>query len=185
VIAVEPVKAISQLTQVILDEPNPDLLLSHIALNTLDAISCREIELGLISSEGFIDIIARYGSEEVRSNSKERVPLWTSLPITDAARTGEIIYFDYYEKLVSQYPLLKKSRGNSSRYVIAAPIKYRHTVIGAVYLNSSKPPRNVFRESEETETLLGLLGIFLKSYLNKSIEIKKDYVAAGSSLTPR
>lgn len=184
-IAVEPVKAIAQLTHVILDEPSPDLLLSHIALSTIGALECREIELGLVNTEGFLDIIGSYGRKSNKNSSQGRLPLWTSLPIVDAARTGEIIYFESREQLINSYPILSASKDASSGFLIATPIKYRNIVIGAASFVTNKPPRRVFKESQETDTLLGLLGIYLKNLIDKRSVVTRDFVEAGSSLTAR
>ena len=184
-IAVEPVRAISLLTHVISDDPTPDLLLSHIALNTLDSLGCREIELGLISTQGFINIIGRFGVKAKTAKPKIEIPLWETLPITDCIRTGEILYLDSSKNLISKYPTLTKSTTDSSQYFIAAPIKYRHAVIGAIYLTCCREPRSIFRESKETETLLGLLGIFLSNFMKNQSKVPKSYIDAGGKLTPR
>jgi len=52
------IEAIASLARVVQDDPGPDQLASHIALNVLGSLDCRAVALGVISTEAFLDFIA-------------------------------------------------------------------------------------------------------------------------------
>ena len=184
-ITVNPLKVISEFTKTVLDEPSPDILLSHIALKTLSHLDCRGVILGVIKREGFLDLIGSYGYEDKAVSPFMRIPLWTPMPITDAVRNGEISIFKSPKEMVLAYPHLAEYGQVDQGVTISAPIKYRNAVVGAIGFTSMQPPRAEFMTSEVTETVLALCGLYVKNILNSKSENDRDHVAAAQSLTPR
>ena len=184
-IPVDTIKIISEFTKTVLDEPSPDILLSHIALKTLSSLDCRGVILGVIAREGFLDLIGTYGYDEEATSQFKRIPLWTSSPITDAARTGEINVFKSARELVTTYPHLSQFDSDEQMVTVSAPIKYRNCVVGAIGFTSKIAPRDSFHLSDATQTVLALCGLYVKSYLNNKKETEPDFEAAAQTLSPR
>ena len=184
-IPVDTIKLVSEFTKVILDEPSPEILLSHVALKTLNHLDCRGVILGVIHREGFLDLVGTYGYEEKDTSKFKRIPLWTPMPITDAARNGEINVFHSPKDLVDKYPHLGEYGDVEQGVTVSAPLKYRNSVVGAIGFTSMKSPRAEFDRSPETETLLALCGLYVKNMITSKQEVERDYSTTAQSLTPR
>ena len=181
----DTIKLVSEFTKVILDEPSPEILLSHIAMKTLSSLDCRGAILGVIHREGFLDLVGTYGYEDKDTDKFKKIPLWTPMPITDAARTGEISIFRTPKELVEKYPLLSEYGDAEQGVTVSAPIKYRNSVVGAIGFTSMRAPRDGFDRTSETETILALCGLYVRNLINAKEEVVRDYSTTAQALTPR
>ena len=179
------VDLIAELAQVVLDDPEPEMLLSHIAHKTLSHMECRGVILGAVKHDGFLDLLGAYGytSDDVKQFS--RMPLWAPLPITDAARTGEPVVLQTPKELVAAYPALSKFENETKWVTIALPISFRGVVIGALGINSLMPPNRGFKENPGLDIMVTLCGLYIRNHLAKKTESDRDYVDATRSLSTR
>lgn len=168
-------KVFSELAKAVLDEPSPDLFVSHIAMRILQPLECRGAILGVIQNEGFLDLIGTHGYEKTATDPFMRIPIWNPTPITDAVRSGEINIFTSPKDLVEKYPHLAQATQSQEGVTVSMPIKYRNIVIGAAGFTSIQSPESNFKINQLTDSILALCGIYLRNYLQKqevkSIEI--------------
>lgn len=176
---------LSDFIQTILEEPKPDQLLSHLVNKTLSHLDARGAILGVIEREGFLDLQGTYGYSENLVEPFMRIPLWTPMPITDAARTGEIVVYRSPDELIKVYPHLQEFRGDDVGVTVSAPIKFRNAVIGAIGFTSMKSPREGFEKSETTRSVLALCGIYLKNLIASRQAPVRDNSNGLRSLSPR
>jgi DNA-binding CsgD family transcriptional regulator len=184
-ISIDTTKLIADLAKTVLDDPNPDQFLSHIVNKTLSSIDARGAILGVVEREGFLDLQGTYGYEKNMVEPYMRIPLWTPMPITDAARTGEITIYKSPEEMVKIYPHLSDFRESELGVTVSAPIKYRNAVIGAVGFTSLKVPQKGFENSETTQGVLALCGLYIRNLLANRATTTKDYSAGMKTLSPR
>ena len=176
---------LADLAQTVLDDPKPDQFLSHIVNKTLASIDARGAILGVIEREGFLDLQGSYGFANDLVDPYMRIPLWTPMPITDAARTGDISIFKTPTEMIKVYPHLSQFGETDAGVTISAPIKHRNTVLGAIGVTSLKTPQGDFMNSETTLGVLALCGLYIRNLIaNKSVS-DKDYSASMKSLSPR
>lgn len=160
-------RQIRDLAKVVLEEPSPEELLSFITLNTFSKIECRGAILSIIQNEGFLDLIGTYGYPDEITRNFLHMPLWTPMPITDAARMGETVVIPTTNEVVSRYPHLANTATDENQCVVSIAIKFRGVVIGALGITSVKPPSEKFLTHPGTETFIALCSIYLKNYSNK------------------
>lgn len=184
-ISIDTTKLVADLAKTVLDDPNPDQFLSHIVNKTLASIDARGAILGVVEREGFLDLQGTYGYEKNMVEPYMRIPLWTPMPITDAARTGEITVFKSPQEMIKSYPHLSEFRESELGVTVSAPIKYRNTVIGAIGFTSIKSPHEGFEDSETTEGVLALCGLYIRNLLANRATTTKDYSAGMKTLSPR
>lgn len=176
---------LADLAQTVLDDPKPDQFLSHIVNKTLASIDSRGAILGVIEREGFLDLQGSYGFANDLVDPYMRIPLWTPMPITDAARTGDISIFRTPQEMIKAYPHLSQFGETEAGVTISAPIRHRNTVLGAIGVTSLKTPQGDFINSETTLGVLALCGLYIRNLIaNKSVS-DKDYSASMKSLSPR
>ena len=96
------------------------------------------------------------------------MPLWSSLPITDATRTGEINIFQKPSEITKKYPNLVNLSSDDVGVTVSCPITFRSCVIGAIGFTSMLPPSNDFQNSAGTDSILALCGIYLRNWLMKT-----------------
>ncbi|MFM1796528.1 MAG: hypothetical protein RL733_309 [Actinomycetota bacterium] len=178
-------KLLADLAKTVLEEPKPEQFLAHLVNRTLASIDARGAILGIIEREGFLDLQGSYGYESRMVEPHMRIPLWTPMPITDAARTGEINLFVTPKELVAKYPHLKDFEPQDSGATLSAPIVFRNTVIGAIGITSLKTPVSDFANSEVTHGVLALCGLYIRNLIAGKAENDKDYSSNMKSLTPR
>jgi len=176
---------LADLAKTVLDDPKPDQFLSHIVNKTLSSIDARGAILGVIEREGFLDLQGSYGFASSMVEPYMRIPLWTPMPITDAARTGEISIFNTPQEIVRVYPHLSQFSESEAGITVSAPIKHRNTVIGAIGFTSFKAPQKDFAHSETTQGVLALCGLYIRNLLANKSDNTKDYSTSMKSLTPR
>ena len=176
---------LADLAKTVLDDPKPDQFLSHIVNKTLASIDARGAILGVIEREGFLDLQGSYGFASTMVEPYMRIPLWTPMPITDAARTGEISIFNTPKEMVKAYPHLSQFSESEAGITVSAPIKHRNTVIGAIGFTSFKAPQKDFALSETTHGVLALCGLYMRNLLASKAVSDKDYSTSLKSLTPR
>ena len=184
-ITVDTVKILSDLSKTVLEDPHPDQFLSHITNKTLASLDARGAILGVIEREGFLSLQGTYGFAKNMVDPYMQIPLWTPMPITDAARTGEISVFKTPKEMVAVYPHLAEFGNTEAGVTVSAPIKYRNTVLGAIGFTSMKAPRKEFPNSEVTQGVLALCGLYLRNLLASKVDDSRDYSASIKSLTPR
>ena len=184
-ISIDTTKLIADLAKTVLDDPNPDQFLSHIVNKTLASIDARGAILGVIEREGFLDLQGTYGYEKNMVEPYMRIPLWTPMPITDAARSGEISVFTSPQEMIKAYPHLSDFRESELGVTVSAPIKYRNAVIGAVGFTSLTAPHKDFETSETTQGVLALCGLYIRNLLTKRAATTRDYSAGIKTLSPR
>jgi len=184
-ITVDTVKILSDLSKTVLEDPHPDQFLSHITNKTLASLDARGAILGVIEREGFLSLQGAYGFAKNMVDPYMQIPLWTPMPITDAARTGEISVFNTPKEMVTAYPHLAEFGNVEAGVTVSAPIKYRNTVLGAIGFTSMKAPRKEFPNSEVTQGVLALCGLYLRNLLASKVDDSRDYSASMKSLTPR
>jgi DNA-binding CsgD family transcriptional regulator len=114
-----------------------------------------------------------------------RIPLWTPMPITDAARSGEISLFKTPQEMIKVYPHLSQFGETEAGVTISAPIKYRNTVLGAIGVTTLKPPQPTFMKSETTLGVLALCGLYIRNLLANRATTTKDYSAGMKTLSTR
>ena len=85
------IELLRDFVKVVGNDPDPNTLVSNIAIRTLAHLDCRGAILGIIRHEGFLDLIGTYGYSDELTDPYKKIPLWSPLPITDAARTGKPI----------------------------------------------------------------------------------------------
>ena len=178
-------KHIADLAKTVLEEPKPEQFLAHIVNRTLASIDARGAILGVIKREGFLDLQGTYGYEEELVKPFMRIPLWSPLPITDAARLGEISVFMSPKELVAKYPNLNDIETQDSGVTVSAPIIFRNTVIGAIGFTSLKAPKEGFEFSDATAGVLALCGLYIRNLMANKKDGNKDYASSMKSLTPR
>ena len=181
----DTVKILSDLSKTVLEDPHPDQFLSHITNKTLASLDARGAILGVIEREGFLDLQGTYGYAKNMVEPYMRIPLWTPMPITDAARTGEVSIFSTPKEMIAQYPHLASFSDVDAGVTVSAPIKYRNTVLGAIGFTSLKAPHKDFAISDCTQGLLALCGLYIRNLIASKSESDKDYSASMKSLTPR
>lgn len=184
-ITVDSTKLLADLCKTVLDDPNPDQFLSHLINKTLISLDARGGILGIIEREGFLDLQGTYGYEKNMVDPYMRIPLWTPMPITDAARSGEISVFTSPQEMIKVYPHLRDFQDSELGVTVSAPIKYRNTVIGAVGFTSIQAPRQGFENSEATQGVLALCGLYIRNLIASRTSTVKDYSAGMKTLTPR
>ena len=184
-INVDTTKLVADLAKTVLEDPDPNQFLAHIINKTLASLDARGGILGIIEREGFLDLQGTYGYAKNMVDPYMRIPLWTPMPITDAARSGEISVFNTPQETIKAYPHLSEFRESELGVTVSAPIKYRNTVIGASGFTSMKAPHKGFEESETTQGVLALCGLYIRNLLASRTTITKDYSAGMKTLSPR
>ena len=184
-ITINTTELLADLAKTVLDDPKPDQFLSHIVNKTLASIDARGAILGVIEREGFLDLQGTYGYSSDMVDPYMRIPLWTPMPITDAARTGEISIFNSPKEMIMTYPHLSQFRETEAGITVSAPIKHRNTVIGAIGFNAMKAPQKEFTHSETTQGVLALCGLYMRNLLANKAETNKDYSSSMKALSPR
>lgn len=182
-ITTDTTKYLASLAKTVLEEPKPEQFLAHIVNRTLAPIDCRAAVLGVIEREGFLDLQGQYGYEDKMVEPFMRIPLWTPMPITDAARTGEANVYHTPKELIAKFPHLQGSVKEG--VTVSAPVLFRNNVIGVLGFTSLKPPSEDFSNSPATEGVLALCGLYIRNLLNSKIENDKNYAANMQALTPR
>ena len=183
VIITDTTKLLADLAKTVLEEPKPEQFLAHIVNRTLAPIEARAAVLGIIEREGFLDLQGQYGYEDKIVEPFMRIPLWTPMPITDAARTGEANIYQNPKELVARFPNLEGSVKDG--VTVSAPVLFRYTVIGVLGFTSIKSPSEEFANSEATQGILALCGLYIRNLQAKKAENNKDYATNMKSLTIR
>jgi len=183
VIITDTTKLLADLAKTVLEEPKPEQFLAHIVNRTLAPIEGRAAVLGIIEREGFLDLQGQYGYEDKMVEPFMRIPLWTPMPITDAARTGEANIYKTPKELIAKFPHLEGSVKEG--VTVSAPVLFRNTVIGVLGFTSLKPPSDSFPKSEATQGALALCGLYIRNLMAHKSENHKDYAASVKSLTVR
>ena len=181
----DAVRLLSDLTKTVLEDPKPDQFLAHVTNVTLAGLDARGAILGVIEREGFLDLQGTYGYAKNMVEPYMRIPLWAPMPITDAARTGEVSIFHTPKEMIAKYPHLANFSDAEAGVTVSAPIKYRNTVLGAIGFTSLKVPDKGFATSDGTQGLLALCGLYIRNLLASKSESDKDYSASMKSLSPR
>ncbi|MBM3743944.1 MAG: response regulator transcription factor [Actinobacteria bacterium] len=176
---------LADLAKTVLDDPKPDQFLSHIVNKTLASIDARGAILGVIEREGFLDLQGTYGCANDLVDPYMRIPLWTPMPITDAARSGEISIFKSPKEMIAMYPHLSQINETEAGVTISAPIKHRNTVIGAIGFISMKSPSDEFPNTDTTQGVLALCGLYIRNLLANKVVTQKDYSTSMQTLSPR
>ena len=184
VIITDTTKLLADLAKTVLEEPKPEQFLAHIVNRTLAPIEGRGAVLGVIEREGFLDLQGSYGYASKMVEPFMRIPLWTPMPLTDAARTGEANIFLKPEEIVAKYPHLKDSITENA-VTVSIPILFRNTVIGVLGFTSLKAPSSEFPKSDATQGVLALCGLYIRNLLAQKSENNKDYAASVKSLSTR
>ena len=179
------IEAISSLARVVQDDPEPDQLASHIALNILTSLDCRAVALGVISTEGFLDLIGSYGLSKATTSPYIRMPLWAQLPMTETVRTGELIFIKSYDDFFTRFPDMVESIGYKDAITVASPIKHRGIVIGSIAFTSINPPSDDFRSNPMTDAALALIGMYMKNYLWRSAAAENNHLGEVKDLSAR
>ena len=178
-------KIIVELARVVLDDPEPEIFLSHVANKTLAHLECRGVILGVVKREGFLDLIGTYGYANDTVTPFNRMPLWTPMPITDATRTGEISVFHSPKEVVAAYPVLKEFENEENLVTVSIPIFHRNVVIGALGFTSMKPPIKGVTDNPTMDAAVALCGIYVRNFLAKKADSDRDYAEAARSLSNR
>jgi len=176
---------LADFAKTVLDDPSPDQFLSHIVNKTLASIDARGAILGVIEREGFLDLQGTYGYANDMVDPYMRIPLWTPMPITDAARSGEISLFKPPQEMIQIYPHLSQFGETEVGVTVSAPIKHRNTVIGAIRFTSMKAPQSNLVNSETTQGVLALCGLYMRNLLANKAVANKDYSSSMQTLSPR
>ena len=179
------IEAIASLARVVQDDPEPDQLASHLALNILASLECRAVALGVVSKEGFLDLIGSYGLAHDTTSPYIRMPLWSQLPMTEVVRTGELIFIKGDEDFVARYPDMVENIEHKDVITVASPIKHRGTVIGSIAFSSRNSPSDDFQVNPMTEAALALIGLYMKSYLSRNLGLENNHLGEVKSLSPR
>ena len=179
------IEGIASLARVIQDDPEPDQFASHLALNVLTSLDCRALALGVISKEGFLDLIGYYGLSAAATSPYIRMPLWTQLPMTETVRTGEFIFIKTYEDFVARFPDMVESIEHKDVITVASPLKHRGIVIGSIAFSSIKSPSDDFRTNPTTEAILALVGLYMKNYISKNSIVGNNHSVEIKNLSAR
>jgi DNA-binding CsgD family transcriptional regulator len=180
------IESIRALTKVVLEEPEPNFLAATIALQTLSHLDCRGVIIGVVQHEGFLDLIGIYRYPEQATSPFKRLPLWSSLPITDAIRTGKINIFQKPSEIAEKYPSLVNLSNDDVGEMVLCPITFRSCVIGAIGFTSMLPTSNNFKNCAGTESMLDLCGIYLRNWLmKKTSEPITNYKNSRMALSSR
>lgn len=178
------IKLIADFAKAVLDEPSPNQLLSLIALKVLAPLDCRGAILGIIRQEGFLDLVGSYGYKDSSISQFTSMPLWTPLPITDAARTGEVSIFRTSKEVVEKYPhLAQVDEGEGC--TVSVPLIHRNTVVGALGFTSIKEPSSHFDTGPLADVFTSLCSIYALRIIEKNEEIEPDLSSIAPSLSPR
>lgn len=183
VIPTDTTKLLADLAKTVLEEPKPEQFLAHIVNRTLAPIEARAAVLGVIEREGFLDLQGSYGYDTKMVEPFLRIPLWTPMPITDAARTGEANVYENPAELIKKFPHLVGSVKEG--VTVSAPVLFRNTVIGVLGFTSLRAPSKDFYKSESTQGVLALCGLYIRNLLANKAENNKDYAANLKTLTTR
>ena len=171
---------------VIQEDTDPNTMAANLALRTLSRIDCNGVIIGAIQHEGFLDLIGTYGYPDEQTEPYKRIPLWTPLPITDTARTGEPIILKSPEEMIIKYPHYPEPELGTNLSIVALPIKFRSCVIGAIGFTSKHPPSDEFLTSPITESILALCGLYIQNWkLQKRSSAELNYQSSRSSLSER
>ena len=179
------IEGIASLARVVQDDPEPDQLASHLAINVLGSLDCRAVALGVISREGFLDLIGYYGLSKETTSPYVRMPLWTQLPMTETVRTGELIFLHTYDEFVARFPDMVESIEYKDAITVASPIKHRGIVIGSIAFSSMKPPSEDFRANPMTEAALALIGLYMKNYISRNSIVGNNHSGEIKNLSAR
>ena len=163
VIPTDTTKLLADLAKTVLEEPKPEQFLAHIVNRTLAPIEARAAVLGVIEREGFLDLQGSYGYDTKMVEPFLRIPLWTPMPITDAARTGEANVYETPQELIKKFPHL--SGTVKEGVTVSAPVLFRNTVIGVLGFTSLKAPSKDFYKSESSQGVLALCGLYIRNLL--------------------
>ena len=178
------VELIAELAKTVLDEPTPDLFVSHIATKVLSSVECTGAILGIIQREGFLDLKGAFGYPDNDVSPYRRIPLWTPLPITEAARSGTINIFNSPQDLIRAYPSLAEFK-DSEGVTVSAPIKFRNTVIGAIGFTSKKAPNAGFETNPVTDAVLSLCGLYVRNFIEAREPVEREHALNANTLTAR
>ena len=184
VIVTDTTKHLVDLAKTVLEEPKPEQFLAHIVNRTLAPIDGRGAVLGIIEREGFLDLHGTYGYSTKMVEPFMRIPLWTPMPLTDAARTGEANIFLKPEEIVAKYPHLKDSITEHA-VTVSVPVLFRNTVIGVLGFTSLKAPSPDFAKLDSTQGIVALCGLYIRNLLAHKAENNKDYASSVKSLSSR
>jgi DNA-binding CsgD family transcriptional regulator len=185
VIQINTTELLADLAQTVLDDPRPDQFLAHIVNKTLASIDARAAIMGLIEREGFLDLQGSYGYSNSMVEPYMRIPLWTPMPITDAARTGQITIFQSPSEVIKKYPHLSEIDSGDIGVTVSAPIRHRNTTIGAIGFTALKTPQPNFENSVTTQGVLALCGLYMRNLIASKVSQNKDYSGSVKSLTAR
>jgi DNA-binding CsgD family transcriptional regulator len=173
------------LTQVVMDDPDPYQFLAHLTNVTLAPLEARGAILGVVEHEGFLDLKGVYGYSKVMVERYTKIPLWISLPITDAARLGNFSIFNSPQEMIGKYPQLKDFNDVEVGVTISAPVKYRSTTLGAIGFTLLNTPSKGFETSDNTKALLSICGLYLRNYMARTVERDEVTSSTFRTLTPR
>ncbi len=185
VIPQDSTRLLADLAKTVLEEPKPEQFLAHLVNRTFSHMEARGAILGVIEREGFVDLQGSYGYDNELVSPYMRIPLWTPMPITDAARLGEINVFYTPQELILKYPHLATTETPESGITISIPITFRNTVIGALGVTSLNSPREGFEFSDATQGVIALCGLYIRNLMANKKENSRDYASSMKSLTPR
>jgi DNA-binding CsgD family transcriptional regulator len=183
-ISEEYLDKVSGLAKTTLDGPNPDEFASYLALNTLAHLDCTGVIVGVIRRTGFIDIVGSFGYQDEIIQQFNRIPLWRSLPITEAVKFSRITIFQSTKDVVDKYPDLQGMFPEKG-ITISAPLTHRNISIGAVRFAVNKHPSKEFTSSAGTIAILSLIGIYVRNYLDNLNNAPSKYLDNSKSLTSR
>ena len=179
------IEAIASLARVVQDDPEPDQLASHLALSVLGSLDCRAVALGVISKEGFLDLIGYYGLSQATTSPYVRMPLWTQLPMTETIRTGEFIFIKAYEDIVTRFPDMVQSIEHKDAITVVSPIRHRGMVIGSIAFTSIKAPSDDFRSNPMTDAVLSLIALYMRSYILRNTIENNNHSSDVKNLSAR
>jgi len=180
------VELLRDFVNVVSHDPDPNTLVSNLALRTLTHLDCRGVILGVIRHEGFLELIGTYGYPDELTDPYKKIPLWSPLPITDAVRTGKPIVLTSVEEMVEKYPHYPNPQEVENIAISSFPITFGSSVIGAIGFTSIIAPSPNFMSSPVTESFLTLCGIYLQNWkvkLNNPENL--DFDISKQALTTR
>lgn len=184
-IPTDSTRMLAELAKTVLEEPSPQQFLTHLVHHTFVEIQARGAILGVVERAGFLDLQGAYGYEDQMVEPYTRIALWTPMPITDSARTGEFVTFNSTRELLAKYPHLKETQSAGVGSTICAPIKFRNTTIGALGLTTVNPPRDGFETSDATNGVLALCGLYIRNLVANKVAPTRDYGTSVKSLSER
>lgn len=159
------VKILSELSMTVLKEQSPDQCLSHITQKTLASLDARRAILGTIEREGSLDFLGAFGFPKNIVEPYLSIPLWTPMPIIDAAQNGEIIVFRDAKEMIRAYPHLADFAETEAGVTVSSPISFRNTVMGVLGFTPVKELQTDFVASNFTKGVLSLCVIYLRNLL--------------------